>query len=423
MFDALKNALRIGDLRRKLLITAALLVVFRIGSFVPVPGVDAAGLAASLDIDGGNIFGFLNMFTGGALGRFTIFAMGVNPYITASIILQLLTIVIPKLEEMAKEGVEGRKKIQQYTRYGTVALGLIQAYGIVAIARSSGVLIDTGFFSILLILITLTAGTSFLMWLGEKISEIGIGNGISLIIFAGIVAEFPPGIISAIQSVGEGGVSVFSLIAFLIISVVIIAAVVMMQEGQRRIPVQYAKRVVGRRMYGGQTTHIPLKVNNAGVIPVIFASSILTFPLTISQFVPSIAPFVTRWFGIGTTGYNLAYALLVVFFTYFYTAVTFNPVEVSNNIRKHGGFIPGLRPGRPTSEYLDRILTRITLAGAIFLAIIAVLPYLMAGVTRMPVSFIFFGGTSLLIVVGVALDTMKQIESHLLMRHYEGFMR
>ncbi len=423
MLDALRNALRIGDLRRKILYTAALLIVFRIGSFVPVPGVDATGLAESLGVDRGNIFGFLNMFTGGNLGRFTIFAMGVNPYITASIILQLLTVVIPKLEELAKEGVEGRKKIQQYTRYGTVLLGLVQAYGITALARASGVVIDSGFFNLLVILITLTAGTSFLMWLGEKISEHGIGNGISLIIFAGIVAELPGGIIQAIQSIGQGGLSVFSLLVFLVLGIVIIAAVVMVQEGQRRIPVQYAKRVVGRRMYGGQSTHIPMRVNNAGVIPVIFASSVLTFPLTIAQFVPSIAPFVERWFGIGTTAYNLVFALMVIFFTYFYTAVTFNPTEVANNMRKNGGFIPGLRPGRPTAEYLDRILTRLTLTGAIFLAIIAVMPYVMAGVTQVPTAFLFFGGTSLLIVVGVALDTMKQIEAQLLMRHYEGFIK
>jgi len=423
LLDALRNALRIGDLRRKILYTAALLIVFRIGSFVPVPGVDATGLAESLGVDRGNIFGFLNMFTGGNLGRFTIFAMGVNPYITASIILQLLTVVIPKLEELAKEGVEGRKKIQQYTRYGTVLLGLVQAYGITALARASGVVIDSGFFNLLVILITLTAGTSFLMWLGEKISEHGIGNGISLIIFAGIVAELPGGIIQAIQSIGQGGLSVFSLLVFLVLGIVIIAAVVMVQEGQRRIPVQYAKRVVGRRMYGGQSTHIPMRVNNAGVIPVIFASSVLTFPLTIAQFVPSIAPFVERWFGIGTTAYNLVFALMVIFFTYFYTAVTFNPTEVANNMRKNGGFIPGLRPGRPTAEYLDRILTRLTLTGAIFLAIIAVMPYVMAGVTQVPTAFLFFGGTSLLIVVGVALDTMKQIEAQLLMRHYEGFIK
>lgn len=423
MLDALRNAWRIDDLRRKLIYTAALLAVFRIGSFVPVPGVDAIGLAESLDIGGGNIFGFLNLFTGGALGRFTIFAMGVNPYITSSIILQLLTIVIPRLEELAKEGIEGRKKIQQYTRYGTVVLGLIQAYGITVLAKNSNVVTNPTFFSLLTIVVTLTAGTMFLMWLGEKISENGIGNGISLIIFAGIVAEFPVGLIQTFQTVGEGGVSAFSLIVLAVLFVAIVAAVVMVQEGQRRIPVQYAKRVVGRRMYGGQATHIPLRVNNAGVIPVIFASSVLTFPLTLAQFVPSISGFVERWFGIGSTGYLIGYAVLVIFFTYFYTAVTFNPVEVSNNMRKNGGFIPGLRPGKPTAEYLDRILTRITLAGAIFLAFIALLPYVMAGVTRVPTTFLFFGGTSLLIVVGVALDTMKQIEAHLLMRHYEGFMK
>ncbi len=422
MLDALRNALRIEDLRRKILYTAALLIVFRIGSFVPVPGVDAVALSESLGIGTGNIFGFLNMFTGGALGRFTIFAMGVNPYITASIILQLLTIVIPRLEEMAKEGVEGRKKIQQYTRYGTVVLGLFQGWAITALARNTGVLTDTGPFSILLILVTLTAGTSFLMWLGEKITEHGIGNGISLIIFAGIIAELPVGVVGAIQSVGQGGVSVFALIVLAVLAVVIIAAVILVQEGQRRIPVQYAKRVVGRRMYGGQATHIPLRVNNAGVIPVIFASSILTFPLTVAQFIPSISPWVDRWFGIGTTAYLIAYALLVIFFTYFYTAVTFNPVEVANNMRKNGGFIPGLRPGKPTSEYLDRILTRITLAGAVFLAVVAILPYIVGGVVDIPLTYIF-GGTSVLIVVGVALDTMKQIEAHLLMRHYEGFMK
>ena len=423
MLDVLRNALRISDLRRKILYTAALLIVFRIGSFVPVPGVDAAALSESLGIGSGNIFGFLNMFTGGALGRFTIFAMGVNPYITASIILQLLTVVIPKLEELAKEGIEGRKKLQQYTRYGTVLLGLIQGYAITMLARSSGVLVDPSFFVLTLIVLTLTAGTSFLMWLGEKITEHGIGNGISLIIFAGIVAELPVSFVQAIQSVGQGGISIFSLLLLLVLGVLIIAAVVMVQEGQRRIPVQYAKRMVGRRMYGGQSTHIPLRINSAGVIPVIFASSILTFPLTLAQFIPAITPFVDRWFGIGTFAYNVMYAILVIFFTYFYTAVTFNPVEVANNMRKHGGFIPGLRPGRPTSEYLDRILTRITLAGAIFLAFIAVLPYIMAGLTRIPLTFVFFGGTSLLIMVGVALDTMKQIEAHLLMRHYEGFMK
>jgi preprotein translocase subunit SecY len=422
VLEALRNALRIGDLRTKILYTAALLIVYRIGSHVPVPGVDAAQLAESLGIGQGNIFGFLDLFSGGALGRFTVFAMGVNPYITASIIVSLLQIVIPQWEEMAKEGVEGRKKLQQYTRYGTVVLGIVQALSVTLLARNMGVVTNPGFFTLSLIVITLTAGTMFLMWLGEKITQHGIGNGISLIIFTGIIARLPYGAIQAVQSVGKGGVSLISLLAFAVLAVVIIAGIVMVQEGQRRIPVQYAKRMVGRRMYGGQSTHIPLRVNMAGVIPVIFASSLLTFPLTIAQFVPALGG-ITRYMNYGTWGYNLIYALLVLFFTYFYTAVTFNPVEVANNMKKNGGFIPGLRPGRPTSEYLDRVMTRITLFGAIFLAVIAVMPYIVAGLTRVPTSFLYFGGTGLLIVVGVALDTMKQIEAHLLLRHYEGFLK
>ncbi len=422
MLDALKNAMRIPELRRKIIFTAALLAVYRIGSYVPVPGVDASALAQQLGVDGGNIFGFLDLFTGGALGRFTVFAMGVNPYITASIIIQLLTVVVPALEQLQKEGPEGRKKIQQYVRYGTVLLGLVQAFGITMMARNWGVITNPNVFNLLLILVTLTAGTSFLMWLGEKISENGIGNGISLLIFVGIVARMPMGTINAFRAVGEGGLNIFSLIAFGLLGVAVIAGIVMVQQGQRRIPVQYAKRVVGRRMYGGQTTHIPLRVNQAGVIPVIFASSVLTFPLTLAQFVPAVGA-VNRLIGYGTFGYNLLYALLVIFFTYFYTAVTFNPSEVANNMKKNGGFIPGLRPGRPTTEYLDRVLTRITLPGACFLAFIAVMPYIVAIVTRIPETFLYFGGTGLLIVVGVALDTMKQIEAHLMMRHYEGFMK
>ncbi len=422
MLDALKNAMRIPELRRKIIFTAALLAVYRIGSYVPVPGVDASALAQQLGVDGGNIFGFLDLFTGGALGRFTVFAMGVNPYITASIIIQLLTVVVPALEQLQKEGGEGRKKIQQYVRYGTVVLGLVQAFGITMMARNWGVITNPGIFNLLLILVTLTAGTSFLMWLGEKISENGIGNGISLLIFVGIVARMPMGTINAFRAVGEGGLNLFSLIVFGLLGVAVIAGIVMVQQGQRRIPVQYAKRVVGRRMYGGQTTHIPLRVNQAGVIPVIFASSVLTFPLTLAQFVPAVGA-VNRLIGYGTFGYNLLYALLVIFFTYFYTAVTFNPSEVANNMKKNGGFIPGLRPGRPTTEYLDRVLTRITLPGACFLAFIAVMPYIVAIVTRIPETFLYFGGTGLLIVVGVALDTMKQIEAHLMMRHYEGFMK
>ncbi len=422
MLDALRNALRIGDLRRKILYTAGLLIIYRLGSYVPVPGVDANLLAERLNTSGGNIFGFLDLFAGGAFSRFSVFAMNVGPYITASIIIQLLTVVVPQLEQMAKEGPEGRRKIAAYTRYGTVVLGLIQGLAVTMTAQAYGVVANPGVFTSTLIVVTLTAGTMFVMWLGEKISEHGIGNGISLIIFTGIVARIPGGAYNTIRSLGAGGLSVFSALAFVVLSVVVIGGVIMIQQAERRIPVQYAKRVVGRKMYGGQSTNIPLKVNQAGVIPVIFASSVLTFPLTLAQFIPALEV-VTRFIGWGTFGYNLLYALLVVFFTYFYTAVTFNPVEVSDNMKKYGGFIPGLRPGRPTAQYLDRVLTRITLAGAIFLALIAVLPYIMASVTRMPTSILYFGGTSLLILVGVALDTMKQIEAQLLMRHYEGFMR
>lgn len=423
MLEALKNALRIPDLRRKLLYTMGLLVVFRIGSFVPVPGVDAAGLAAQLGVEGGGIFGFLNLFSGGALGRFTVFALGVQPYITASIILQLLTIVIPKLEELAKEGPEGRKKIQEYTRYGTVALGIIQSIGVTSLAYNWGVLARTDAFTFITIVLTLTAGSTFLMWLGEKITEHGIGNGISLLIFAGIVAGVPVGTVNIFRALGEGGVNPFSLLFFAVAGLLVIMAIIMVQQGERRVPVQYAKRVVGRRMYGGQSTHIPMKVNQAGVIPVIFASSVLMFPLTLAQFIPGIAPWVERVIGIGTLGYNLLYFVMVIFFTYFYTAVTWNPADVADNMRKYGGFIPGLRPGKPTAQYLDRVLSRLTLAGALFLGFIAVMPYVMAAITKMPTTFLYFGGTGLLIVVGVALDTMKQMEAQLLMRHYEGFLK
>lgn len=422
MLDALKNAVRIRDLRQKIIFTALLLAVYRIGAYVPVPGVNAQALAQQLGVDGGNIFGFLDMFTGGALGRFTVFAMGVNPYITASIIMNLLQVVVPQLEKLAKDGGDGKKVLARYTRYGTVVLGIVQAFGITMMAKNWGVVENPSFFGLFLIMITLTAGTAFLMWLGEKITEVGIGNGISMIIFAGIVARLPMDAITAIRALGEGGLNIFSLIVYLLFAVVVIAAIVMVQQGQRRIPVQYAKRVVGRKVYGGQSTHIPLRVNQAGVIPVIFASSVLSFPLTLAQFIPAVGA-VNRFIGYGTFGYNLIYALMVIFFTYFYTAVTFNPSEIASNMKKNGGFIPGLRPGRPTAEYLERVLTRITLPGAVFLAIIAVLPFIVAVVTRIPQNLLYFGGTGLLIMVGVALDTMKQIEAHLLMRHYEGFLK
>ncbi|NMA60929.1 MAG: preprotein translocase subunit SecY [Firmicutes bacterium] len=422
MLAALKNSMKIPDLRKRILYTTTMLAIFRAGSFIPVPGVNASALAQALGVDQGNIFGFLNLFTGGALARFTVFAQGVSPYITASIVINLLTIVIPSLEELSKEGPEGRKKIAQYTRWATVVLALIQAFGTTMMARNWGVTSNPTFFGLTLIMLTLTAGTMLTVWLGEKISEKGIGNGISLLIFVNIVAAMPAGFINAIKAVGEGGLNIFSLIAYLLISVAVIAAVVMITQGERRVPVQYAKRVVGRKVYGGQSTHIPLKVNQAGVIPVIFASSVLTFPLTLAQFIPGVNV-VNRWIGYGTFGYNFLYVILVIFFTYFYTAVTFNPIEVADNMKKNGGYIPGLRPGKPTADYLDKVLSRITLPGAFFLAGIAVLPFVVAAVTRIPSNILYFGGTGLLIIVGVALDTMQQIEAHLLMRHYEGFLK
>lgn len=415
MLGALRNAFKIEDLRRKMLFTLAMLLVYRIGSFIPAPGIDARGLAARMGE--GSVFGLLDLFTGGALSRFTIFALGVNPYITASIVLQLLTVVIPHLEELAKEGIEGRKKMAQYTRWGTLVLGVIQAYGTLLYVREF--VINPGLASTLLIITTLTAGTMFLMWLGEKISEEGIGNGISLLIFFGIVARLPATAYSIAQALGEGGVSIFAVLIFIAVAVLLIAGVVVIQQAQRRIPVQYAKRVVGRRLYGGQSTHIPLRINHAGVIPVIFASSVLAFPLTLFQLVPALSKY-SNYLRYGSFWYALVYVLLIVFFTYFYTAITFNSVQVADNMKKYGGFIPGLRPGRATAEYLERVLSRLTLVGALFLAGIAVAPFLITGIFKF--QGFYFGGTSLLIMVGVALDTMMQIEAQLLMRRYEGFI-
>lgn len=418
MLAALASAFRIPDLRKKILYTIGLLAVYRIGSFVPVPGINAAVMEQL--IQGHGVFGLMDMFAGGNLSRLTIFALNVGPYITAQIVMQLLTMVIPKLEEMAKEGEEGRRQIQQYTRYGTIALAVIQGLAYTLWGRSAGALESTGFFTIVSVVTVLTAGTAFVMWLGEKISEHGIGNGISLIIFVGIIARIPSGARGFVQLLGgEGGYSIFSAVVFAIIALAVVVAVVAIQQGERRIPVQYAKRVVGRRMYGGQSRYLPLKVNQAGVIPVIFASSVLAFPATIISFVPALQ-WLAKYFEGGAVVYNLVYVLLIIFFTYFYTAAQFQPVEIANNLKKYGGFIPGLRPGRPTAEYLDKVMTRITLAGALFLAFIAVLPNVMSRVTALPISF---GGTGLLIVVGVALDTMKQIETQLMMRQYQGFMK
>jgi len=417
VLSTLKSAWKLDELRKKIIFTLMMFFIFRIGAHVPVPGIDSEALKGLLDQ---NIFGFIDVISGGAFKKFTVFAMGIMPYINASIIMQLLTVVVPYFERLAKEGQEGRKKMVQFTRYGTVILGFLQAIGMSVYLKSA--LETPSIFSYAVIAITLTAGTAFLMWMGELITEKGIGNGISLIIFAGIVSRLPAGINTIYLYLKEGTTNIFAVLLFLVIAVVIIAGVVGMHEGQRRIPVQYAKRVVGRKVYGGQSTHIPLKVNQAGVIPVIFAMSILMFPTTIAGFLPNsgVATWIGRVLSPQHGFYMVIYTLLIIFFTYFYTAVTFNPKDVAENMQKYGGFIPGLRPGKPTADYIDRVLTRITLAGAVFLAFIALLPNLVMALTGLN---LYFGGTSLLIVVGVALETMKQMESHLLMRHYQGFMK
>lgn len=416
MFAALGNALKVKELRSKVIFVFLMIAVYRLGAHIPVPGVDISKFAV-----GDGILGFLDMFAGGALKRFTIFAMTIGPYITASIILTLLTVVIPQLEELSKSGPEGKKKIAQYTRYGTVVLSLIQGMGLAYYLRSAGAILNPSFFTMFTIVITLTAGTSFLMWLGEQITEKGIGNGISILIFTSIISGFPSAVYQNLAKLKAGTVSIFGLVLFLVLAVLIIAGVIYIQQGERRIPVQYSKRVVGRKVYGGRNTHIPLKVNQAGVIPVIFASSVLMFPATIFKFMPwGFTQGLARALEPGSVWYLILEALAIIFFTYFYTAITFNPSDVSDNLKKYGGFIPGLRPGKPTTQYIERVLSRITLSGALFLAAIAVIPYILAPITGIPV---YFGGTSILIVTGVALETMKQIESYLLMRHYEGFLK
>lgn len=418
MLAALSNVFQIPELRQKIVFTLIMFLVFRAGTHIPVPGVDAAVIEQLFT--SGNLFGLLDLFAGGALSKFSIFAMSITPYINASIIMQLLTVVVPTFERWSKEGQDGRKKLTQITRYGTVVLGFMQALGMALGLKHA--IINPGIGSILLIALTLTAGTTFLMWLGEQITEKGIGNGISLIIFAGIVSRLPDGIYVIYQYFEAGTVGLFKLLLFLAIAIAMIVLVIAIQQGQRRIPVQYAKRVVGRKMYGGHSTHIPLKVNQAGVIPIIFASSVLMFPVTIAQFIDvEWVKTVAGWFAWGTPLQTTLYALLILFFTYFYTAVTFNVSDMAENMKKHGGFIPGLRPGKPTADYLDRVMTRITLAGSLFLALIAILPNFVVWATD--IQGVYFGGTALLIVVGVALDTMKQIESLVLMRHYQGFMK
>lgn len=418
MLSALANVFKITELRQKVVFTLVMFMIFRLGTHIPVPGVNASVIEQLFN--SGNLFGLLDLFSGGALSKFSVFAMSITPYINASIIMQLLKVVVPTLEQWSKEGVEGQKKITQITRYSTVVLAFIQAIGMAYGLKAA--IINPGVASILLIAITLTAGTVFLMWIGEQITAKGIGNGISLIIFAGIVAGLPKGIGTIYKYLQAGTVNLFNVALFVLIAVVMIVLVIAIQEGQRRIPVQYAKRVVGRKTYGGHTTHIPLKVNQAGVIPIIFASSVLMFPVTIAQFIeiPWVKT-IAGYFAWGTPLQTTLYALLIIFFTYFYTAVTVNISDMAENLKKYGGFIPGIRPGKPTADYLDHVLTRITLAGSIFLAFIAILPNLIAFATR--IEGVYFGGTALLIIIGVALDTMKQIEAMVVMRHYQGFMK
>ncbi len=421
MLNSFQQALKVGDLRKKLLFTLLMLLIFRLGAHIQVPGVDPKAIEELLK---GQLFGFFDIISGGAFKRLSIFAMSITPYINASIIMQLLTVVIPRLEELKKEGEEGNKKIAQYTRYGTVVLGFIQAIGMAIALDKTNAILHPGFGSMLVIAISLTAGTAMLMWIGEMITENGIGNGISLIIFCGIVARIPQQIAGVGEEISGGIIGFFNVILLIVVILTVIVAVVAVNEGQRRLPIQYAKRLVGRKMYGGQSTFLPLKVNAAGVIPIIFAMSLCMFPATLGSWMPATSAynqFINNYFNFGSVLYNVIYAALIIFFTYFYVAIIFNPMDVADNIKKNGGFVPGIRPGRPTAEYIDRILSRLTLCGGVFLAAIAVLPNFVIAITG--VTSLWFGGTALLIVVGVALDTMKQIESHLLLRSYEGFVK
>ncbi len=427
MFQGFQNIPKIPELKRRIIITLLLLAVYRIGVHVPTPGIDTIALSAFFAQAKGTLFSFIDMFSGGAFERLSVFALGIMPYISSSIILQLLTVVVPHLERLSKEGEAGRKKITQYTRYGTVLLSLIQGFGIsVGLEQMTGpggelVVMDPGWSFRLMTMITLTAGTSFIMWLGEQITERGIGNGISLIIFAGIIARLPTAISNSVRLIRTGEMGILITLFLIVLMVAVVGAIIYVERGQRRIPVQYAKRIVGRKMYGGQSTHLPLKVNTAGVIPPIFASSIIMFPATIASFVdhPWMKA-VSAQLAPGSLIYELIYVGFIFFFCYFYTAVTFNPTDVADNMRKYGGYIPGLRPGQKTAEFVDRVLTRLTFSGAVYVSAICVLPSIL--VTNFYVPF-YFGGTALLIVVGVALATVGQIESDMLMRHYEGFMK
>ena len=426
MLKTVAQAWKIAEIRSKMIFTLLMLVVFRIGSNIPVPNINRDALA-QMFTGGAGLFDLFDLFSGGSFSNFTIFALSITPYITASIVIQLLT-VFPYFEKLAKEGVEGRKKMAQITRYLTVVLALVQAIGLtVGLFRSA--VIDQSAFSIVVIVLVLTAGTAFLMWLGEQINDKGIGNGISMLIFAGIAARIPSGIRSLFVAVKDGQMSIITLILFALAALVCVVVVIMIQEGQRKIPVQYAKRVVGRKMYGGQSTHLPIKVNQAGVIPVIFAMSLLQFPLTITYFMASdngFSMFVQKWLSpSGNPGmwvYGIMNIVLIIFFTYFYNAMTFNPSEVADNMKTNGGFIPGLRPGKATEEYLAKVMSRLSIVGAIFLAAIATLPTILGALVP-SLSGIHFGGTSLLIAVGVALDTVRQLENQMVMRNYQGFLK
>jgi preprotein translocase subunit SecY len=430
VIDGIQNIFKIPELKKRLLYTFGLLAVYRVGAFIPTPGIDSQALARYFESVQGTILGFFNMFSGGALEQMAVFALGIMPYISASIILELLTVVVPYLEKLKKEGEQGRKKINQYTRYGTVVLSMIQGLGI-AIGLEhmevggATIVPVPGWAFRLMTMLTLTAGTTFIMWLGEQITERGVGNGISLIIFAGIVARMPVAVGRTWTQLRLGEMSPFLFLGILVLMVAVVAAIVFMETGHRRIPIQYAKRVVGRRMYGGQSTHLPLKINTSGVIPPIFASSIMVFPATIAQFVGGKHPggileTVVQQLSPGTILYSVLSVLMIIFFAYFYTAIIFNPADVADNMRKYGGFVPGIRPGKKTAEYIDRTLSRLTFVGALYLSFIVILPTYLVQFFHIP---FFFGGTGLLIVVGVAMDTMQQVESHLVMRHYESFIK
>jgi len=425
VISKIQNIFKIPELRRRILFTLGLLVVYRIGGHIPVPGIDAQALAAFFQQASNTLFGLFDLFAGGNLSNATIFALGIMPYISASIILQLLGAVVPYFEKLQKEGEEGRKKITQYTRYGTVALSVIQGAGVSFWLVNMGFVPEPSLLHHFIVVLTLTAGTTFIMWLGEQITDHGIGNGISLIIFIGIVASAPNAIFDTFRSVKAGTLSVFELLILGLLMAAITASIVLITQGQRRILVQYPQRIKGRKMYRGQSSHIPLRINAAGVIPIIFAQSIIMFPGTIAAFltntpVGNLAEVIQNWFSPDHAVYSIIYGLMVVFFTYFYTAIIFNPVDVADNLKRYGGYVPGVRPGKRTAEFIDRILTRVTLPGSIFLALIAVVPYWL--IYGMNVPF-YFGGTGLLIVVGVALDTLQQIEAHLVMRHYDGLMK